>query len=189
MASKSYVLFACALLGLGSSAEASTQPFENPELGYRVALPAVCRHQQGPGTLEAICATDLDAAKSQDVQAAAAIVLEVDSEIAPPEAKPFNIADFQMELPEAVCGEADGNRVKLSNVREIKDAGVITYTADVTCPEMKFLGLPERRAEARTVIAGKYRYRLMARYPSADIDIAKPLAKAFYDSFRLTPAR
>jgi hypothetical protein len=185
----SRVLSACAFLAFGSSAEASTKPFENAELGYRIALPVVCRHQQGPGTLEAICATDLDAAKSQDIQAAAAIVLEVDGEITPPEAKPFEIADFRMELPEAICGEADANKVKLSNVREAKDAGVITYTADVTCPEMKFLGLPERRAEARTVIAGKYRYRLMARYPSADIDMAKPLAKAFYDSFQLQPTR
>ena len=29
-------------------------------LKYAIALPTGCRHDEGPGTLEAICATDLD---------------------------------------------------------------------------------------------------------------------------------
>jgi hypothetical protein len=174
-----------ALVGLVTEAQARSKTFENPELGFTIALPADCRHQQGPGTLEAICAPDLDAVKGRLVPAASAIVFEVDGEISPPEAKPFTEADFRMELPQSVCGEGDEAKVRLANVRQTTDARQITYAADVICPALRFLGLPERQAEARTVVAGPRRFRLMARYPSVDVDMAKPLAKAFFDSFQL----
>ena len=39
----------------------------------------------------------------------------------------------------------------------------VVYTADVTCPEIKFLALGERRATVQFVITPGLRYRLMAR--------------------------
>jgi hypothetical protein len=166
---------------------ANSKTFENAELAYTIGLPGQCRHEEGPGTLEAICAPDLDPRKSQEIQAAGAILLEIDAEIAPPDAKPYTEAEFRLELPEAVCGEGDTKKVRVENAAEQKDGDRVTLTARVICPELRFLGLGERHAETRTIIAGKYRYRLMARYPKDDVDMAKPLAKAFFDSFKMKP--
>ena len=168
-------------------AAATTKTFEIPEPAFSIALPAPCRHEMGPGTLEAVCASDLDVEKSKEVQAAGSILLEVDFEVAPPDAKPYSEAEFRQELPESVCGEGDTKKVRLEGVAETKDGELTTFTARVVCPELKFLGLGERHAEARTVISAKSRYRLMARYPVEDVDMAKPLAKAFFDSFKPKP--
>ena len=173
---------------LGSTAApATTKTFEIPEPAFTIALPAPCRHELGPGTIEAVCAADLDAEKSKDVQAAGSILLEVDFEVTPPDAKAYTEAEFRQELPESVCGEGDTKKVRLDGVTEKKDGDLTTYTARVVCPELKFLGLSERHAEARTVISAKSRYRLMARYPAEDVDMAKPLAKAFFESFKPKP--
>ena len=177
----SLTLFAVVSAG---AAFATTKTFEIPEPAFTIALPAPCRHEMGPGTLEAVCAPDLDAEKSKEVQAASSILLEVDFEVTPPNAKPYSEAEFRQELPESVCGEGDTKKVRLEGVVETKDGDRTTFTARVVCPELKFLGLGERHAEARTVIAGANRYRLMARYPVEDVDMAKPLAKAFFDSFK-----
>ena len=56
---------------------AETKAFENSEYRYSVALPAGCRHDEGPGTLDAICSTELDPEKSAMASAASALVLEV----------------------------------------------------------------------------------------------------------------
>ncbi len=177
------------LTSVAQTASANTKTFDNTDLGYRIALPVQCRHEEGPGTLEAVCAPDLDPKKSDDIQAAGAILLEIDAEIAPTDAKPYTEVEFRQELAEAVCGEGDTNKVRLENVSASKDDTGATFTARVVCPELRFLGLSERHAETRTVIAGKYRYRLMVRYPKDDADIAKPLAKAFFDSFKVTAAQ
>ena len=58
---------------------ANTKTFDNIDLGYSIALPGQCRHEEGPGTLEAVCAPDLDPAKSLTIQAAGAILLEIDA--------------------------------------------------------------------------------------------------------------
>jgi hypothetical protein len=138
---------------LAGSAFANSKTFENAELGYSIALPVQCRHDQGPGTLEAVCAPDLDPAKAVEIQAAGAILFEIDAEIAPGDAKPYTEADFRLELPEAVCGEGDSKKVRLENVAEQKDGERTTFTARVVCPELRFLGLAERHAETRTAIA------------------------------------
>jgi hypothetical protein len=173
---------------MATTAMATTKTYENEELRYVVQLPEVCRAVRGPGTLEAICAPDLDAEKSKRVPAASAIVLEVDGEAVPSDAKSYTEVEFRSELPESVCGEGDASKVKLTNVRVDKDGERTTLTADVVCPELNFLRLPERRAEARTVLMPGFRYRLMVRYPLVDVDMAKPLSKAFFESFKLKPA-
>ncbi len=176
---------AVSIAGCASSALANSKTFDNADLGYTIALPSQCRHEEGPGTLEAVCAPDLDPKKSQEIQAAGAILLEIDAEIVPADAKPYTEVEFRQELPEAVCGEGDTNKVRLENVAARTEGDRVTLTARVVCPELRFLGLGERHAETRTIIAGKYRYRLMARYPKDDADMAKPLAKAFFDSFKM----
>lgn len=186
------------LLGQGPAAAQSpaVQTFESPELRYRVSLPAGCRHEEGPGTLDAVCSTELDAEKSAGVDAASALVLEVGAERVPEDAgtpvadlaQRYGEAQFKDELPEAICGEADKARVKVGNVKQVLEETRVTYTADVTCPEIKFLGLGERGAMAQFLITPGLRYRLMARALKEDFDQRKEAIDAFFTSFRILPA-
>lgn len=165
-------------------AVAAGKTFENAELKYRIELPDQCRHIEGPGTLEAVCAPDLDAKASADIPAASALLLEIDAEAVPSDAKAYTLAEFRDELPDAVCGESDAAKVTLSNVAENKADGTTTYSAAIACPAIGFLGLPERIAEARYVVTSGMRYRLMARVPSGDVAKAKPAMNAFFASFK-----
>ena len=73
------------MLCIGSSvASAKPRVIDNADLRYSVTVPSECRTEEGPGTLEAICAPDFDEAKSAELPAAAAFLLEVDAERAPP---------------------------------------------------------------------------------------------------------
>jgi hypothetical protein len=164
---------------------AATTVFENPDLRYRIELPSTCRHVEGPGTLEAVCAPNLDARASAAAAAAGAFLLEIDAEIAPADAKPYTETEFRQELPEAVCGEADHTKVRLNNVTRHAEADRVTYRAEVTCPEIRFLGLGIRNAEVRYVIAPAMRYRLMARVPAEDASNVRAASAAFFASFTL----
>ena len=94
----------------------TTKGFENPEYRYSVALPAGCRHEEGPGTLEAVCSTELDPEKSADASATSSLVMEVTAEPMPDDAgkspsaleQKFGEGEFRQELPETVCGEHQG---------------------------------------------------------------------------------
>ena len=174
----------CLVMG---PANAKPRTFDNTDLKYSVSLPSECRIQEGPGTLEAICAADFDEAKSAEIPAASALLLEVDAEPVPSDATAvYGEAEFRREVPEAVCGESDGTKVKLANFKETKDAGATTFSASVTCAEIKFLGLTERRAEVRYIMSPKYRYRLMARAPTPDAAAVKAATDAFLGSFKST---
>jgi hypothetical protein len=71
--------FALLQLAVGAlAAEAGT--FENAELRYSITLPAGCRYQEGPGTLEAVCSPELDPTKSHDLPSAGAFILALDVE-------------------------------------------------------------------------------------------------------------
>ena len=179
-----------------AEAPAATQAFENPQFRYAVALPTGCRHDEGPGTLEAVCSPEFDAEKSATASAAASVVLEVSTEIvgddankAPAElAQSYGEAQFKEELPEGVCGETDKARAKVANVKQVLEDTRVVYTADVVCSEIKFLGLGERQAVVQVLITPGLRYRLMARALKEDFEQKKPSIDAFLASFRVMPA-
>jgi hypothetical protein len=171
---------------LAPSAQARPRVIENAALKYTVTVPSECRVEEGPGTFEAICAPDFDEAKSVEMTAATALLLEIDAEQVPADAKPYGEAEFRLEVPETVCGESDTAKVKLGDVAVTKDGSVTTLSAVVTCPEIKFLGLAERRGQVRYVMQPGYRHRLMARSLLADGDKVKSAVDAFLASFKST---
>jgi hypothetical protein len=183
-----------AIVTVAPAAE-ETKVFEVAEYRYSVALPKGCRHDEGPGTLDAICSPDLDAEKSLTAGAANALVLEVgveavpgDAGVSPAElAQRYSQAQFKDELAEAVCGEGDRAKVKVEKPEQVLEAARVVYTAAVTCPEIRFLGLAERRALVRFVIAPGLRYRLMARALAEDFEKRKEAIDAFFASFHILP--
>jgi hypothetical protein len=189
-------LVAALAAGIATAAAGQdTKIFEVAELRYSVELPNGCRHDEGPGTLDAICSPDLDPEKSAAASAAMALVLEVGVESVPADAgaqpaelaQRYGEAQFKEELAEAICGESDRAKVKIDNPKQVLEAARVVYTAGVTCPEIKFLGLGERRAMVQFVIAPGLRYRLMARALTEDFEKRKEAVDAFFASFRILP--
>jgi hypothetical protein len=189
------------LAGLGAvpvlaQAPLATKAFESAKYRYSVTLPMGCRHEEGPGTLEAVCSPDLDPEKSAQASAAASLILEIGAEAVPDDAgkstsvlaQGYGEAQFKEELPEAICGEQDRSRVKIDNTKQVLEETRVMYTADISCPEIKFLGLGERRARARLVITPGLRYRLMARAPTGEFEQRREPIEAFFSSFRVLPA-
>lgn len=187
-----------AALAVGTAAAqtpADTVAFESAQFRYSVTLPKACRHDEGPGTLDAICSPDLDQEKSSEANAAAALMLEVSVESVPADAgaPPADLAQrygetqFKEELAEAICGETDRAKVKVEDAKQLLEEARVVYTAAVTCPEIKFLGLGERRAGVRFVITPGMRYRLMARALKEDFEQRKEAVDAFFASFRVLP--
>jgi hypothetical protein len=172
-----------------------TKAFESGEFRYSVTLPAGCRHDEGPGTLDAVCSSEPDPDKSAKASAASALVLEVGVEAVPDDAgktpadlaQRYDEAQFKAALPEAVCGESERTRVKIENAKQVLQEARVVYTADVACPEIKFLGLGERRATTQLILTPGLRYRLMARAPKEEFEQRKEAVDAFFASFRLLP--
>ncbi len=180
-----------------AQASVATKTFSNEHYRYTVALPAGCRHEEGPGTVDAVCSADLDPERSAQVSNATALVMEVSAEIVAGDvgksptdlALAYGEATFRDELPEAICGESDRSRVKIGDVRQTTQEYRLMYAADVTCAEVKFLQIGERRASVRYLIGPDARYRLVARAPTDDFARQKQAIEAFFDSFRVLPAR
>src|SRR5262245_10315632 len=176
-----------------SQTAVTTKGFENPEFRYSVALPTGCRHEEGTGTLEAVCSPELDPEKSAEASAASSLVMEVVAEQVPDDAdkapsaleQKFGEGAFRQELPETVCGETDDSRVKIDNLDKAVEETRVVYTANVTCPGIKFLALGERRATARYLITPGLRYRLMARALTEDYEQRKDAIDAFFSSFKV----
>jgi hypothetical protein len=179
----------------GAQAAADTVTVENAKYRYSVALPKACRRDEGPGTLDATCSPDLDQDKSAAANAARALVLEVSVEAVPADAgaAPADLAqrygekEFKEELAEAVCGESDRAKVKIEDAKQVLEEARVVYTAGVACPEIKFLGLGERRAGVRFLITPGLRYRLMGRALKEDFEQRKEAVDAFFASFRVLP--
>lgn len=181
---------------IAAQAPTGTKTFENTQFRYTVAVPAGCRHEEGPGTLDAVCSADFDPEKSAAATNAGALVLEVVAEVVPGDAgstaselaQRYGETGFRDELPEAICGEAEKGRVKIDNVKQVLEEARVVYTADVVCSEIKFLQISERRASVRFLIAPDTRYRLVARAPKDDFEKQKNAIDAFFASFRVLPA-
>jgi hypothetical protein len=62
------------------------------------------------------------------------------------------------------------------------------YTANLACPEIRFLGLGERNGMAQYLITPGWRYRLLARAPKEEFDQNRAAIDAFFASFKTAPA-
>jgi hypothetical protein len=180
----------------GAQAPGEAKAFENSQFRYAVTLPAGCRHDEGPGTIDAVCSPDFDPEHSAVISNVAALVLAVAAETVPEDAgktpgelqQRYGEAAFREELPEAICGESDKARVKISNVKDVVEDSRVVYTADVVCAEVKFLQIGERRAVVRHVIGPDARYRLVARGLAEDFDKQRERIDGFLASFKVLPA-
>jgi hypothetical protein len=189
-------LMALAVPRAAAQAAAEATPFESKEFRFAVALPTGCRREEGPGTVDTICAPDFDPDKSAFASNATALVLSVAAEPMPGDGdtsigglqQRYSEAAFKEELPEAVCGEPDKTRVKVENYSEIIDGPRLVYTADVVCAPVKFLQIGERRAVVRYVLAPDARYRLWARTLAEDFEKQRGTIDAFLASFRVLPS-
>jgi uncharacterized low-complexity protein len=169
-----------------------TTTFESDQLRYAVSLPSGCRREEGPGTVDAICAADFDSEQSAAATNATALVLGVAAEALAPEGdasvdglrQRHGEAAFREELPEAVCGESDKARVKVDGFKESVDEGRLVYTANVVCAPVKFLQIGERRAVVRDVMTPDMRYRLVARAPKEYFEKQRATIDGFFASFR-----
>jgi hypothetical protein len=180
---------------LNAQTPGETATYEGKRHHYTVTLPAGCRHVKGPGTVDAVCAPDFDTKKSAVASAAGALLLAVAAESLDAVAdtsvaallQRYTEAAFKEELPEAICGEQDRARVKIENVSQSVQDTRLVYTADVTCPRVKFLQLGARRAVVRHVIGPDAVYRLVARAPADEFQKQRSTIDAFFASFRLRP--
>lgn len=179
----------CLAFATAGPLAAKSRAVDNAELKYSITVPAECRVEEGPGTMEAICSPDLDEAKSIELPAATSLLLEIDAERVPADASAYGEAEFRREAPEAVCGDGDNNKVKMTDVKVAKDGAASTFTANITCPEIKFLGLAERTAKVQYVMTPSLRYRLMGRSLSSDAIAAKATIDSFLQSFKSSAER
>jgi len=178
-----------------AQASAATKTFANERYHYAVALPAGCRHEEGPGTVDAVCAGDFDPERSAQANSATALVMEVGAESVTDDAgrtasdlaQRYDEATFREEVPQAVCGETDKSRARINNVKQTLEEARVAYTADIICAEVRFLQIAERRASVRYLIGPGARYRLVARAPIGDFEKHKQAIEAFFESFRVLP--
>jgi hypothetical protein len=183
--------------GPGAAQQApETATLESGQFRYTVALPSGCRHDEGPGTVDAICSPDFDAERSAVASNATALTLSIAAEALAADAdtsvdglrQRHAETAFREELPEAVCGESDKARVKIEGFKESVDEGRLVYAATVVCAPIKFLQIGERRAAVRQIVSPDIRYRLVARAPAGDFDKQRAVVDAFFASFRILPA-
>lgn len=169
------------------------------EWGVALEVPGHCMTREGPGTAEAVCDPDGSPEASRRVAAAAAVYLEVAVQpfAAPgggpqtPEAlaQRYAFADFQKDLPGAVCGEERISRIRIESPQRQVAEGRITYVATITCPEVKFLGLGPRRALVRYILTDGLRVNVMARALAEDFDRSRAIVDAFLASVQLQGER
>lgn len=189
-------VFIAAATRTAAQASAATKTFANEQYRYTVALPAGCRLEEGPGTVDAVCAKDFDPELSALANSATALVMEVGAEIVADDAgrtasdlaQRYDEAAFRQEIPQAVCGESDTSRARISNLKQTLEDARVAYTADIICAEVRFLQIAERRASVRYLIGPEARYRLVARAPIEEFEKQKSAIDAFFESFRVLPA-
>jgi hypothetical protein len=167
-------------------AQTSMKTHVDDALKFQVEIPADCRQQDGPGTFEVICDVMLDGERAKDTSIATAFLLEVSAEQIAAGAPPFGETELRAEIPESVCGESASSKVKIGALEATTKDTLPNLSAEVICPPIRFLAVPERKAFVRYVTAPALRYRIMVRAPSEDLERLKPIAQSFLTSFKLT---
>jgi hypothetical protein len=161
--------------------------FENGDYRFSVAFPKGCRHEEGPGTLDAICSSDLDPEKGATVEKTGALVLSFAYELidttSASNAERLTESAFREDLPESVCGESDKTRARIENLKRREEFGVVNQAADVVCAEVKFLQIGPRRASVVQLIAPRGVFRLMVRAPKEDFEKQTAAIDEFFTSF------
>lgn len=160
-------------------------------------IPAHCSVREGPGTAEAVCHPDGSAEASQSASRVASLFFEVTLESRREAvdastvslAQTYAFADFQKELPAFVCGEERVSRIRMENPQRRVEDGRVVYSAVVTCPEVRFMGLGPRRAVVRYFFDGGTRVTTMARALVDDFERVKPLIDTFHASVTLHTER
>jgi hypothetical protein len=164
-----------------------TLSFENADYRFTVTFPRGCRYEEGPGTVDAICAPDFDEEKSATVEKAGALVLSFAYELVDTasagNAPRFSATAFKDDLPESVCGESDKARARIENLKYREEAGFLVQQADVVCSEVKFLQIGERRATVAQTIAPRGVFRLTARAPTEDFQKEAAAVGVLFSSF------
>jgi hypothetical protein len=180
------VVIATLFAGGDAAAANTVETYTLPDLNASVSLPGICRHEIGTQTIDAVCAPDAGGEPPAMLAVAAALVLEVDGERLPPDAAPYDEAEFRVDVAQSVCGEPDPARVAIEDFRISPDRDRRTFTARIRCPEIGFLQLDERLAHVRYVMTPTNRYRLMARGPAEHWPKSAQLRDDFFASFKIT---
>lgn len=186
-----------ALPAFGQGPDSGSKHVTSAQHHFTVTLPSQCRHEEGPGTIDAICSPDSELNGTRTAgNRLTAFVLQVSAEAAAEDAgkSPSELAEryteamFIKELPAAVCGESDNTRAKVRNVKTIQEETRVVYTADVVCSSVRFLQVPERTASVRFIVSPGARYRLIARATSDEFEKEKAKIDAFFANFAITSA-
>lgn len=154
------------------------------ETGVDFQVPTHCALRYGPGTAEAVCDPDGSPEASRTASVAASLYFEVTLE-ASRDGGLYAFADFQKELPGLVCGEERVSRLRIDSPQRQVTDGRIVYSAMVTCPAIRFIGLGPRRAMVRYIFGEGLRVNVMARVLSDDFDRSRPTIDEFLGSVTL----
>lgn len=164
------------------------------EIGVTFAVPPYCAVNQGPGTVDAVCDPEGDSDKSREGPAstalyfAASVVAAPDDKGLAPDAlgRRYTLDDFEKGLAEAVCGQDKPRGLRIENAARLVEGGVLSYSAVVVCPPVRFMGLDARRASVRHILRDGRRYQLQARALDADFERSKSDIDAFFGSLKFS---
>ena len=162
-----------------------------------MALPAGCRHDEGPGTLDAICSTELDPEKSAKASAASALVLEVGVEpvagrcgqdAGRPGAALRRGRSSRPSCRKRSAASPTGHASRSTTPsRFSKTARVVVYGRCRLPRDQVPWASASAAPSVQVLITPGMRYRLMARAPKEDFEQRKEAVDAFFASFRILP--
>jgi hypothetical protein len=186
-----------ALVIPGNVAMAVPATVNSTNMGVTFIVPPYCAVHQGPGTIDAVCDPDGDSDKSIAGPASTALYFEVVTTVAAdeksltPEAlgQRYSLDAFKAGLGDTVCGQDKPRGLKIENAERAVEGTVLSYTATVTCPDVRFMGLGPRRASVRHVLRDGRRYQIQARALAEDFDRVRPDLDTFFDSLKFSSER
>ena len=166
---------------LGPGDAARPRPSRTAEYRYSVALPAGCRHDEGPGTLDAICSAEFDPEKSATASAASALVLEVAARPSPTMPARPGRARAALRRGAVQGGAARSDlrgvrpRPRQDRQRQAGSEGDASRRTRPTspAPRSSSWGWASGAPSVQFLITPGLRYRLMARAPKEDFEQRK----------------